>query len=311
MKCPKCEFEQPDDSLDCARCGIVFSKWAEPGEPPDDLAPGVWVPPPPSDAPVEDPLMENGTIGRTELTILGTGLAAAVVAHLVPITRWAFFALKTLFHEIGHAVVAWILGQPAIPAFDFAYGGGITHISDFQPLLAVFIFAGLAWLAWTVRPNRKSLTLVVIVIGIWLIAVSAGWRRETVVAAAGVTGELILAAVLFYMALSGHGFKIPEIERPLGAFAAFFVQIATMIFAWRLGHDPDFLSFYLEGKGGALMNDLEVVALNLHIYTPLNPGIEGLSNLLLFFSLVPIGVALLLYLKRESVHRFARSLLTA
>ncbi|MDX1582550.1 MAG: hypothetical protein R3338_03030, partial [Thermoanaerobaculia bacterium] len=190
-------------------------------------------------------------------------------------------------------------------------GGGFTHISGFQPILAAVILGGLIWLAWTLRANRRSLTLLVVVIAVWLFIVSSDWRRETVVAAAGISFELILSAVFFYMALSGQGWRVPEIERPLGAFVAFFVQIATMIFAWRLGHDPDFLAFYLEGKGGALMNDLEIIALNLHIYTPLNPGIEGLSNLLMLVSLVPIGIALLVYLKRRSLHRILRSLVTA
>jgi hypothetical protein len=29
MSCPRCQFEQPDGSPECARCGIVFSRWEE------------------------------------------------------------------------------------------------------------------------------------------------------------------------------------------------------------------------------------------------------------------------------------------
>jgi hypothetical protein len=29
MLCPRCQFEQPDGSPECARCGIVFSRWEE------------------------------------------------------------------------------------------------------------------------------------------------------------------------------------------------------------------------------------------------------------------------------------------
>ena len=57
---------------------------------------------------------------------------------------------------------------------------------------------------------------------LWIVAVSAEWRREVAIASSGHLGELILAGVLLYMALSGVGGRIPEIERPLGAFAAFF-----------------------------------------------------------------------------------------
>lgn len=309
MDCPKCGFAQPEGSTDCVRCGIVFNKWSDRTDPAEDLAPGVWVPPPAAVI-AEDTFADDGTIGKPELTILGIGLIAAILAHLLPITRWAFSALTTLFHEIGHAIVAWLLGQPALPAFDFAHGGGFTHLSDFQPLLAIVIFGGFAWLAWALRSNRRSFVIIVGLALLWMGTVSAEWRRETVIASAGVLFELILAAVFFYMALSGRGWRLPEIERPLGAFAAFFVQFSTMIFAWRLGHDPDFLSWYREGKGGALMNDLEIVTLNLHIYTSLNPGIESVANFLLIVSLVPIALALLIHLKLSHVHRFARDLVT-
>jgi len=148
-----------------------------------------------------------------------------------------------------------------------------------------------------------------IVFAAWLVCVSAEWRRETVISFAGPAFELIFAAILLYQALAGVGWRIPEIERPLGAFIAFFVQIYAMQFALRLMNDADFLAWYQEGKGGAIMNDLEVVALNLHIHTPLNPGIRGVAAFLLAFSFVPIGVAVAAYLKRRSVHRALSALL--
>lgn len=36
MRCPKCDFQQPDDSLECMRCGVIFSKLGKSsGSPPD------------------------------------------------------------------------------------------------------------------------------------------------------------------------------------------------------------------------------------------------------------------------------------
>ncbi len=75
--------------------------------------------------------------------------------------------------------------------------------------------------------------------------------------------------------------------------------------------DPDFLEWYKQGKGGMLMNDLEGIALDLHIHTPFNPGIEGAARLLLLFSFVPIAVALIWYFQRARWHRILRSLRTA
>jgi len=50
MRCPKCDFEQPDIAVECGRCGIVFAKYREPDGYPYDPPPGPvagsapWVP---------------------------------------------------------------------------------------------------------------------------------------------------------------------------------------------------------------------------------------------------------------------------
>jgi len=305
VNCAKCGFANAPEATECARCGIVFGKNRSVA-PPAALSRRR---PPESAAPHDEPEISDGRIGRKELTILGTGFAAAIVAHAIPFVRFMFSALVSLLHEFGHAIVAWLLGHPAIPAFDFVYGGGFTNTSQFHLSIAIAIAAGFAYAAWLFRRNPKTLAVLGAIFLIWLVLVSSDWRRETAISAAGHAAEVIFAAILFYQALSGVGWRIPEIERPLGAFAAFFVQIQTMRFAWQLFHDPDVLAVYREGKGGALMNDLEVLALNLHIYLGITPGIEGMAKVLFLFSLIPIPIAIVWYLNRSRWHRMGRVLL--
>jgi hypothetical protein len=164
---------------------------------------------------------------------------------------------------------------------------------------------------WLFRQNRTTMILIGAIFLGWLLFVSADWRREFAFGAAGHLSECILAGILFYQALSGVGWRIPELERPLGAFIAFFVQINMIFFCRKLMHDPDFLAWYREGKGGMLMNDLEGIALDLHIHTPFNPRIEGVARLLLLFSFLPIVVALVWYFQRARWHRVLRALRTA
>ncbi|MBV9495748.1 MAG: hypothetical protein JOZ54_15990 [Acidobacteria bacterium] len=292
MKCPSCKFPTPEEAEECPRCGVIFAKWQ----------------PRPVILHDHDPV-EDGRLGKRELKILGIGLAAAIVVTFVPFLSFVFLTLKTLFHELGHAVVSWILGTPAIPAFDFAFGGGFTHQGSFHVSIALAVAIGFGWIGWRLRNNMRGLIALAFVFVLWLICVSADWRRETVVAAAGPAFELIIAGALFYQALSGVGWRIPEIERPLGAFCAFFVQIYAMQFPLRLINDPDFLAWYQEGKGGAIMNDLEVVALNLHIHTPLNPGIKGMAMALFVFSFVPIAFAVFWHLNRKKVRKSVDALL--
>jgi hypothetical protein len=219
--------------------------------------------------------------------MLAFAFVAAVIVYAIPFTRFVLSAMVTLFHEFGHAVVGWLLGIPSIPAFDFVYGGGFTHQSTFKLPIALAVAAGLGWLLYLNRENRKGLILFSIVALLWLLFVSREWRRELAIGAAGHLAEFVLAGILLYKSITGTGFRNPVVEKPVAAFLAFFVQIHSMLFAWKLLHNPGFLSRYREGKGGALMNDLEVVALNLQIWLGVQPGIEGVTRALLVFSIVP------------------------
>jgi len=298
VTCPACSFEQDDAGDSCVRCGVIFAK-VRSGPPP---------PRPSIPLPIDLSLIEDGVAGKP-WKMIGVGLVVAVIAHLLPFTRFILSPLVTLLHEFGHAVAAWLLGCPAIPSFDFVYGGGVTHHKYFQLPLGIAIGGAWVWLGWTFRRNPRTLSLIVVCAAAWLVAISSEWRREVVISSMGHGGELILAGVLLYMALAGVGWRMPEIERPLGAFAAFFVQIQTMHFAWQLRNDASFLDWYREGKGGAMMNDLEVIALDLKIWTGWALDIEQVAGWLLAFSLVPVGAALVLFVFRERVNGFARSLL--
>jgi hypothetical protein len=341
IPCPKCGFEHSATAVECPRCGIVFGRWHEGGEPPihrtadrdvprnpinpapggdgsrararHQALPDVYDPEAVIAAPSEglDEVVTDGRVGRSEVTIMGLGLVAAVVVYAIPFTRMVFLLLVTLFHELGHAVVGWLLACPSIPAFDFVYGGGFTHQGQFQPVLAVLIAAAIGYALWLFRHNRRSLVVISVVGLVWLILVTKEWRREIAIASAGHAFEFILAGVMFYQALANVGWRIPELERPLGAFVAFFVQINAFLFAIRLRNDAGFLDWYREGKGGALMNDLEVVALDLQIHLGITPGIRGVAGMLVVFSFVPISAALVWYFYRRRSHAILDSLLQA
>lgn len=303
--CPKCGFAQPAGGAECARCGVIFRKWKESVEDDGFIPASVAIP---RSLP-EDDIVENGRIGNSELRILGFGLVAAIVIYAIPFTRFVLSAMVTLFHELGHAVFAWVLGYPALPAFDFVYGGGFTHYGAFRLPIAIGIASLFAWGGWIFRRNPRTLAVLGVLFALWLLAVTAEWRRELVMASAGHVFEFVLAGILFYQSLAGVGWKNPALERPLGAFIAFFVQIHSMAFALKLRGDPDFLAWYREGKGGMLMNDLEQVDLDLFIHTGIRLQIEGVAMLLLLFSFVPIALGIIWFLWRARWHRIVGSLL--
>lgn len=300
MDCPKCGHPAPFGTLECESCGVIFAKVSHSR---------TFVPPPL--VAYEEERVSDGRVGPRELKLLAFGLGAAILAYVFPLTRYLLSVVVTLFHELGHAVAGWLFGYPSIPAFDLMYGGGLTHYGEFKLSIAVGIACGFGYLGWLFRQNRKSVALVVAAFAAWLLIVISPWRRELVMAGAGHLAEFILAAILFYKALAGVGWRNPTFERPLGAFVAFFVQIHSTLFAWRLRHDAEFLAWYRRGKGDALMNDLESIALDIQIRYGFAPQVEGVAKWLLVFSVLPTVVALVWYFERARWHRVLRALRTA
>jgi hypothetical protein len=283
--CPRCGFEDREEARECPRCGVIFAKVQR------DVAPQI--------VEVAEAIEAAPDPARPELKMLAIAFAAALVAHAIPFVHFVLSVLVTLFHESGHAAASWLLGHPAVPAFDFTYGGGFTHEDDFKLPLALMVAAGCVALGFRVRGNARAVAAVAAAGVLWLFIVSSEWRREVVIASMGHGGELILAAVFVYMALANVGWRNPELERPLGAFLGLFVQLQTLRFAWRLSHDASFLAWYREGKGGALMNDLETVALDLHIHTGVNVSIEGLASWLCALSVVSMIAVVALWAHRR------------
>ena len=70
--------------------------------------------------------------------------------------------------------------------------------------------------------------------------------------------------------------------------------------------DDAFLAWYRDGKWGAMMNDLEVMALDVKIWTGLSTSIEQMAGWMLFLCLLTPAVAVLLFVFRDRVGAFAR-----
>jgi len=293
VDCLKCGFENDAGALECAACGVVFAK-VRSGESART-------------APATIDSLGEPRIASAQWKILGIGLGSAVALFWIPPARFIFSALVTLFHELGHAVMGWLMGYPSLPAFDLVYGGGLTSHGEFQRPVVIAIACGLAYCAWRARRHHAAVVLLGILFLVWVLFVSREWRRELAFASAGHLGELTLATIFLYKAMFEEGWRRPEVERPLAALVAFFVQINSIAFTLKLLGSPEFLSWYREGKGGALMNDLEVIALDLHIWLGVTPGIEGIARWLCVLSFLPPAAALLLYLQRNRWKRLLGS----
>jgi len=294
MTCPRCSADAADAALECPSCGIVFAKWraprtadAAPDVPPVSLAPGSggavpWslLREPPKPPPPE-------TLGIThagwKATAIGLGMALALT--FFPLLTFILSPLTTMVHEIGHTAVLWLFGYSAIPAFDFGHGGGVT-MSDLQR-------SGLIVGAWVVGALlvgwwQREKPAVLIALGAGVLAYLAMYNRTGEVLAitlGGHGGEIAFAALFLYRGLTGWGCKV-EAERPLYAFLAFMILLASIRLGFSLLGNTAERAIYLQGKGG-IDNDLVTGA------QILSWRLEGIARALiaLSFLAIPLSVA--------------------
>jgi len=302
VACPKCGFEEPESATECSRCGVVFRKFDPAAGSRAHVSSVEWD----HHAAETEASAEVSAESRVrpgDFKIVATGFALAVLAYAIPFIRFILHPLTTLVHELGHTVAGWLFGYPSIPSFDFVYGGGITPHGAHQIAIALAVAAGFAYLGYFFRGSPRLVALIGGCFLVWLFIEASEWRRLFVMEAAGHASECIFAGIFFWMAISGIGWRMPEVERPLGAFVAFMLQFNMINFCLDLMHDPDYLEVYRQGKGGMLMHDVDAMSADLTIHTGWHPSIETLARCYLVFAFVPMGLALLWYLRRAEWQR--------
>jgi hypothetical protein len=277
MTCPRCSAPADDGALDCPSCGIVFAKW-RPRTVRERPAP-----PPP----------QTLGIPHAGWKAAGLGLVFAIALSWFPFLSFILSPLTTMVHEIGHTAVLWLFGYPAIPAFDFANGGGVT-MSDLERSTSVVAAwaIGLVAMLWWQR-GRKGVVGLLVVAAI-LYAWSYDTTRETLaVTLGGHGGEIAFGTLFLYRGLTGWGCKI-EAERPIYAFLAFMILFSGLRLAISLQGDSMARYWYLQGKGGIdhdLVTGAQILSLRL----------ENLARLMVFAELLAIPAAFWAAAQRKAI----------
>jgi hypothetical protein len=258
MLCPKCRHEQPDAHATCEACGLIFARYRAR----DVDAAGTGRPVAPAPEPEPGPSTRAG-LERPAARALAVGGGLALLVSLFSCTRFVFAYLSILVHELGHTIAAWVFGYPAIPAFDFVYGGGLTIHQGRELPLVVGVYVALAAAAYFVRQRPRLLMAAGMVTACYSVL---AWTplHEAVQIAAGHAAELVFAAIFLYRALSGAACRVGA-ERPAYAFAGFFLVFHALGFAVELATSPVARAEYVAAKGGLGMDFTRLAAEFLHV----------------------------------------------
>jgi hypothetical protein len=199
MRCPKCQFDHPLQTIECLKCGIVFSRYqaaleSAANQVNPDVAVAVSAPPAlakPATA-ADDAL--SRTDARTELKyrILALPLAL-LLARLVAGTglRMAAAMLAMVLHESGHAITAWLTGRWAVPLLWVTPHGEERSWLIVLLVMAVIGFAG--FLAWKMeRPGWFLAAAALLLLQLLALSLPAG----ALIVFFGDGGALVLATLL-------------------------------------------------------------------------------------------------------------------
>jgi hypothetical protein len=197
MRCPKCQFDHELQTIECLKCGIVFSRYrpapAEPVAEQTDAAiqstseaadvsvlPDV-------DAPDRNDIVRELKYRAVALPV------ALLLARLIAATplRLAAAELAMVLHESGHAITAWLTGRWAIPTLWVTPHGQDRSWLIVVAVTAAILFGGfMAWKTerwkWVVAAGA-ALLLQVIVLSYPAGALIVFW---------GDGGAMVLATIL-------------------------------------------------------------------------------------------------------------------
>jgi hypothetical protein len=210
------------------------------------------------------PAMDEGvpltgpSLSKSAWRALGIGFGLAVVISFFPFTALLFHPLMTIIHELGHATTAWSFGYPALPAFDFSEGGGVTSIPEERSIPIVFGIYGLV--AYAMWRTRKHIPTVIVIAALTAahVSISITPLHEGLIIGMGHGLEPVFAAVFIYRAMTGTTLLQAD-ERPAYAMVGFLMIFDRLSFFYKLATDSDFQAWYNEGKSYA-DNDLVRIA---------------------------------------------------
>lgn len=190
------------------------------------------------------------------------------ISALTKIPHVMMSYMDVFFHELGHTVTSWLYGQPALPAFNFADGGGVSvPLTPRSLLLQGLVYAGIGYVGWLMWQDRSWGLLTCLAV---LTAAHAGFaigeRYLNVVSYMGHGGATLVGCFCVCRAAMNKTFAAHgPVERYLNMTFGLFTVMSNFFMAWNVATNDIFRDVYEQGIGGHLTNDFSAIALRLDI----------------------------------------------
>jgi len=176
--------------------------------------------------------------------------------------------MRIFFHELGHCVTFWLFGYPAVPTFDFEYGGGMTYpVMGRIWLVQGISFAGMAaGIYYLCRGEgvlfdneRRLLPVIVVLLTLLIIGLALTQGHNVAILFMGYGAEIFIAVFCMARAVLGLT-RYGAVEKYLNMTFGLYVMAYNIVLLRSLMTSDIAQMAYGMQKGGELQGDFDQIA---------------------------------------------------
>jgi len=184
--------------------------------------------------------------------------------RVVNVPYTGLYYMMVVFHEVGHTVTFWLFGVPAVPAFNFADGGGVAvPLMGRTLVLQAAVYAGFCYVAFILfRHEAWGLLGLLAAFTVIHIFFAFGEKYTLAMNYMGAGGAIIMGCYCMFRALANWTYSThsPLLERYINMVFGIFAVAQNITMDLGLIFNEFARAIYQQGIGGHLANDFTVIA---------------------------------------------------
>jgi hypothetical protein len=195
------------------------------------------------------------TLSKTQKQSLLIAILVSVLVQFLPLIKYVSQIYSTVFHELGHAMTAWLFGYFALPKLDFMNGGGVTHLLS-RPFLLIIIaiaFVAINLLVIKTKLKHKTYKIIMIIFICYILALTSPIHLF-LITLMGKAGELLFFYFVGWYALSRQKLNL-RFKEVIYLILAIFLWVNSVMDSLSLLFNKDERLIYFAGKQQSFSND--------------------------------------------------------